>query len=349
MKPLGVLPALSPAVLIVLLSCTAGPAVRVVPDSPTAAEAGRIALERTYSEMDLIAARIKQNGGGVKKYFVLDGNADIIVKGGLEDAPGYEIVYNLGDAAAESGGLRVDFTLTQTSSGLSRRDSFVWVPGTGDAGLLLSFDDTYMETWEKYFDLFARYGARVTFFIQGDFSPFCYEALRRGHDIGYHSLNHLDLRKQSRKKFDEETLLGAGSFRESGIALSAFAYPFGFSEPWMHEALLETYSVLRGYGVTFRLYDKNAISSSYIISKAVDNTVIKGEDHFDRLIAVMLRTAKFLGLVLPLTSHDISDDALWGITPRRLEYLLKTASALELRYYLYRDFARDRSASPVTR
>jgi hypothetical protein len=107
--------------------------------------------------------------------------------------------------------------------------------------------------------------------------------------------------------------------------------------------------VLRGYGVTYRLYDRSAIYSAHIISKAVDNTVIKGEENFDRLISVMFRTAGFLDMVLPLTTHDISDDALWGITPRRLEYLLKTASDLRLRFYVYRDFARDSSASPATR
>jgi hypothetical protein len=117
----------------------------------------------------------------------------------------------------------------------------------------------------------------------------------------------------------------------------------------MHEALLGTYSVLRGYGVTFRLYESAAISSAYIISKAVDNTVIKGEENFDRLIRVMFRTAGFLDMVLPLTSHDISDTAQWGITPRRLDYLLKTASDLGLRFYVYRDFARAPNASLVTR
>jgi hypothetical protein len=111
---------------------------------------------------------------------------------------------------------------------------------------------------------------------------------------------------------------------------------------------LETYSVLRGYGTTFRLYKREEISSGYIISKAVDNTVIKGEENFDRLARVMLRTVKFLNgdFILPLTTHDISDDAPWGITPRRLEYLLKTASDLALTFYLYGDFAPE-TAGPL--
>jgi hypothetical protein len=342
MKPSGLLAAVPSVVLILLVSCTAGPAVRE--------EYEDIFPEQVYSEMDLIAARVKQNGGDLKKYFVLDENSNIIVKAGFADAPGFEVVYDLEGAEEDNSplpGLRVNFTVTHIPSSLSRQDSFVWPPGQG--GLLLSFDDAYMDTWERYFDLFENYGARVTFFIQGNFSPFCDEAVRRGHDIGYHSLTHPDLRKQSRTRFDEETLLGAGSFLEAGITLSAFAYPYGFSEPWMHEILLANYSVLRGYGVTFRLYDRNAVSSAYIISKAIDNTVIKGEENFDRFISVMFRTAGFLDMVLPVTSHDISDDALWGITPRRLEYLLKTASDLGLRFYVYRDFAREPNASLVTR
>lgn len=350
MKFLGVLPALLLALLILLASCTTRPAVgEEHQDMPR--DAGNPPLEQVYSEMDLIVEKVKQNGENIKKYFVTDENSNIIVKAGFGDAPDFEIVYDLENAAKEDNssppGLRVHFTVTQISSGLSRRDSFLWSAGQG--GLLLSFDDAYMETWEQYFDLFEKYGARVTFFIQGNFSPFCLEAVRRGHDIGYHSLNHLDLRKQSRKRFNEETLLGAESFWQSGVTLSAFAYPYGFSEPWMHEALFGTYSVLRGYGVAFRLYDSSTISSAYIISKAVDNTIIKGEENFDRLIRVMFRTAAFLDMVLPVTSHDISDDAPWGITPRRLEYLLKTAAGLRLRFYVYRDFARDFNASPVTR
>jgi hypothetical protein len=337
MKRSGLLTALPLVVLILLLSCTAGPAVREGYEG--------IPPEQVYAEMALIAGKVKQNGGDIKKYFIQDENSNIIVKAGFAGAPDYEVVYDLEDARREKnsplpGGLRVNFTVTHTPSLLSRKDSFVWYPGQG-GGLLLSFDDNYMKTWERYFDLFERYGARVTFFIQGDFPLFCVEAVRRGHDIGYHSQHHLDLRKQSPARFNEETLLGAESFWEAGVVLSSFAYPYGFSEPWMHEALLGTYSVLRGYGVAYRLYDRDAISSAHIISKAVDNTVIKGEENFNRLVVAMFRTAGFLDMVLPITTHDISGDALWGITPRRLEYLLKTASDLRLRFYVYRDFARD--------
>jgi hypothetical protein len=222
--------------ILLLISCTAGPAVR---EEPVPAPAPEIAPapEQVYSAMDLIAERIKQNGDDIQKYFIIDGDSNIIVKADFADpsawnaavspARDYEVVYDLENAAGRFSppGLWVDFVVTEKASGLSRRDGFIWTPRPGKSGLLLAFDDDYTEAWERYFDLFDTYGAKVTFFVIGEFSPFCDEALRRGHDIGYHSLHHLDLRKQSRSKFTEETILGAESFRESGIPLAAFAYP----------------------------------------------------------------------------------------------------------------------------
>jgi peptidoglycan/xylan/chitin deacetylase (PgdA/CDA1 family) len=334
-----------------LAACAGRPAARVekpVPETETFLPA-EIPLppEEILSEMDRVVRRIKKNGGDIPKYFTRDEDLRITVRADIEI---FEIVYDL-EGKTVPGGIDVGFRITERETGISRQERFTWEPREGEAGILLGFDDTYMETWRQYFDLFDKYGARVTFFIQGGFCSFCSEALNRGHDVGFHTLNHPDLRKQSRQKFMEETIFAAAAFREGGIPLSAFAYPFGFSEPWMHGILLEYYSLLRGYGVTFRLYDGREIRSGYITSRAIDNTVIKGEENFDRFITLMLRTVKFIGrdFVFPMTTHDISDTAAWGITPRRLEYLLKTASELKLKFYRYSDFANDRSVSPVTR
>jgi hypothetical protein len=51
----------------------------------------------------------------------------------------------------------------------------------------------------------------------------------------------------------------------------------------------------------------------------------------------MLRTVKFIGKgnILPLTTHNISDTADWGIKPRRLEYVLQTIRDLKLKFYRY--------------
>jgi peptidoglycan/xylan/chitin deacetylase (PgdA/CDA1 family) len=172
-------------------------------------------------------------------------------------------------------------------------------------------------------------------------AAFCAEALRRGHDIGYHSVHHQDLTKVSRCIFNAETIDAAEKFRRAGINFSSFAFPFGFSLPWMREALRPVFKITRGYGVNFRLYDAESIGDGYIVSKAIDN-IIYGEDKdFEREIGLMLLAAKFIGggKIVPFTSHDISNEAGWGIKPARLEYTLQTARELGLRFYVFRDFS----------
>jgi hypothetical protein len=206
------------------------------------------------------------------------------------------------------------------------------------SGLLLAFDDDYTTVWEKYFDLLAQYGAKVTFFVQGDYVPFCAAAISRGHEIGYHTKSHPNLLKVSRQVFFDETLDGAEAFRQRGLPLKSFAYPYGFSEPWMEEALGESFSIRRGFGATCRIYSVYAIKAGYISSKSIDNIQYKSDAEFEADINVMLMAVKSDGGILPLTTHTIAAEADWGISPGRLEYLLKTAVDMGLQFYRYGDF-----------
>jgi peptidoglycan/xylan/chitin deacetylase (PgdA/CDA1 family) len=285
--------------------------------------------------------KVKQNGKDIDKYFVLD-EGRIVVKAGLRDENGdFEIIYDLektrdlGNSAYEVG-----FSCREKESGMLLEDTLVWNPLAADGGLLLAFDDAYTDSWERYFDLFDKYKTRVTFFINGKTSAFCAKAMNKGHDVGYHGLNHLDLRTLSMEDFNRETVEPARALREAGIPLSSFAYPYGFYEPWMHGALLGSFGTLRGYGVTFRLYSEAEIKRGYISSRAIDNTIIPDDTDFFRVVDLMLKAVKFLDkkLVLPLTTHDISAAASWGISPGRLEFLLKTANDFGLTFYRYSDF-----------
>ncbi|GHV62508.1 hypothetical protein AGMMS49587_09550 [Spirochaetia bacterium] len=340
--------------LAFLAACTSRPALRLeepVHEAPSKDLSKDLSRDRPFPEeissaMDLVIQRVKGNGGDIKKYFLLDGDYHIMVKADISNGGSgaeFEVVYDLENALPLGGSqLDIGFWVEEKSTGARREDKLIWNAGEDSAGILLAFDDNYEASWEHYFDLFDRYGARVTFFLQGEPDPFCAEALRRGHDIGFHTLHHPDLRRVSREVFLAETISPVDAFRQSGVGLSSFAYPFGFSEPWMQEILSGPFGILRGYGTTFRIYDEEAIRAGVISSRAIDNTVIKEDELFDRYVALMFRTLKFLGGdgILPLTTHDISETAPWGITPRRLEYTLKTARDLNLKFYRYSDFTR---------
>ena len=303
------------------------------------------------SAMDSAFGMVSQNSPEIKKYFLLDENRDIVVKAefsvnktqkqyGAAGIEHFDVTYDLKHAEAEeSGGFLISFSVKSLETREVRQGKLFWRPEKDEAGLLLAFDDNYTETWEQNFDLLDHYNARVTFFIQGEFCSFCLVALERGHDVGYHTQNHLNLPKVSREVFDEETLSGVESFRNAGVPLTSFAYPFGLSEEWMHEELLKSFKILRGYGVTFRLYDRASVREGYSSSKALDNILFRRDEDFEEIVNLMFRTVKFIGgnLILPLTTHDISDTADWGIKPGRLKYLLQTANDLQINFFRYKD------------
>jgi peptidoglycan/xylan/chitin deacetylase (PgdA/CDA1 family) len=288
--------------------------------------------------IDRVVRKVKEQSGDIGKYVFVDSGSPITVKADIE---GCTVVYDLENIRPRGEtGFWVDFLVEDAESGGSRRDSLAWSLGEDAAGILLAFDDDYQAVWEQYFDLFDLYGAKVTFFIIGDFCSFCGKALGRGHDVGYHTRHHLDLRKIPREDFFEEVLSALDSFRQEGVPVSSFAYPYGFWEPWMNEELAAYYTTLRGFGTTFRIYRGEDIRSGYISSKSLDNTIYKNDAEFDRAVDLMFRVVKFIGgdTVLPLTTHTIADDAAWGIKPQRLEYILKTARDLRLKFYRYSDF-----------
>jgi len=337
---------LLPALLLYACASRPRPAAETVKETPLIILPSPEELPHPIKQpFEQAIEKVKQNGKDIDKYFILD-EGRIVVKAGLRhENIDFEIIYDLENSREiEGSAYEVGFSCRDKESGMLLKDTLVWKPLASEAGLLLSFDDDYTDSWERYFDLFDKYKARVTFFIMGKPNSFCARAISRGHDVGYHSLNHLDLRKMSKKDFNLETIESVKPFRDAGLPLSSFAYPYGFYEPWMHETLLRSFGTLRGYGVTFRLYSEAEIRHGYISSRAIDNTVIPSDEVFYRLVTLMLKTAKFLDkkLVLPLTTHDISAKADWGISPRRLEYLLKTANDLGLAFYCFSDFTKEK-------
>ncbi|MCL2231828.1 MAG: polysaccharide deacetylase family protein [Treponema sp.] len=274
------------------------------------------------------------------------GTENIIVRGrAFIGGNEFRVTYDLANAAIAGRNIfYIPFFLENLTNGVSRHAGLLWSPMDEQSGILLSFDDEYWDAWRRNFDLFDRYGARVTFFVQGRFEPealtevelFSLEALDRGHDLGFHTINHQDLRRVSRETFYAETIEAAEVFLQAGIPFSSFAFPFGFSEPWMHESLAPFFPFIRGYGRNIRFLDTRSISRGYFVSTAIDNIVFPDETRFRNDIRLILLAAKFIGnIIVPFTTHDIADAVQWGITPGRLEFLLRTARDLRLNFYTY--------------
>ncbi|MCL2175345.1 MAG: polysaccharide deacetylase family protein [Treponema sp.] len=296
------------------------------------------------TKAEKVLQKIKQNGNEIEKYFFIERNGQIIIKADVQyEDEKYNVVYYLEKIIKLENYLyEVPFTVYKDGTEAVFNDALIWSIKDSGSGLLLSFDDDYYNKWQEKFALFEKYNAKVTFFIQGIIpDSFYLNATNRGHDIGYHSLNHLDLRSVSRNIFLRETIAPLESYKKNGKTITSFAYPFGFYRLWMHNTLLQSFEILRGYGTTLHLYKKDEINKRFISSRAIDNLLFKNDDDFYKYISLILRVNKFLDkeMILPLTTHDISN-APWGISHKRLEYLLKTAADLKLTFYNYKDFSQ---------
>jgi len=217
-----------------------------------------------------------------------------------------------------------------------------------DSGILLNFDDYHPVEWANHFDLFDTYGAKVTFFIhEGDvyerrnngILEFCLNAQNRGHEIGYHTLSHPHLTALTREQFFEQTVSRINVFKNAGIELTSFAFPFGTHRPWMHTELLKHYKIIRGIS-GYKLYTKEEMKSGFIDSESIDNTKFQSESHFQTHIDYMLKSARDADKIIVLTSHDISKRP-YAITPERLEYVLSKSKEYGLTFYRFKDLQDD--------
>jgi len=328
--------------LIFFTSCTSRPSARHLTED-------EIRLDRVAQEVKtshrLIEKYFEPRDGGAYGYSIRGAEA-IILKSELQrEGRTFEVTYNIHDAVPVSEDrYQIPFMVHDLSNGRTRDDILVWSPEeNGDTGLLLSFDDAYLDSWQGHFDLFDAHGASVTFFVQGEIeneeiAAFCSAVLDRGFGLGFHTVNHLDLRRVPREIFYFETIEAAAAFYKAGIRFSALAYPFGFSESWMHEVLILVYPFTRGYGTNIRFYTREALGNGYFVSTAIDNIIHPDEEKYKDFIFRILFAAKFAGnYIVPITSHEISDEAQWGIGPDRLEYLLETANRLKVKFYTYSD------------
>ena len=213
-------------------------------------------------------------------------------------------------------------------------------PQENPSGLLLSFDDYSPENWEAYFDLFDKYDANVTFFINSfditEPTDFCYKAVERGHEIGFHTKYHNSLVDADEEEIYQEAIEPIELFRNAGFPLTTFAYPYGdYTDP-LNQQLLQYYKVLRG-GWHYQLNSKENLKSGLVEARCLDNANFESDLRFKLSVNKMLYETRWQeGTVVALYSHSI-ENGEWCITPERLEYVLKRAKQLGLEFYTFEE------------
>lgn len=204
--------------------------------------------------------------------------------------------------------------------------------------LLIGFDDYNAVYWEPYFDLFDQYGAKVTFFINAaDPTDFCYNAIERGHEIGYHGEGHLDMTSLTDEEFYEEAIEPIQEFRDAGIELTTFAYPYGYHNDETDALLQQYYTTLRG-AYEFDVKYKFQLSDGFIDSYSLDNIHFESDEAFQEKVTYLLDLLLEQpdGTAASVFSHAIGDGK-WCIRAERLEFLLQEAQKRDIRMCTFRE------------
>lgn len=205
-------------------------------------------------------------------------------------------------------------------------------------GILLAFDDYSEDTWTEYLDLFDKYGVKVTFFVTlSEPTDFCAEAVKRGHEIGFHTAGHVNLTEVSEEEMYQQAIAPIEVFRSQGFELSTFAYPYGAYEERMNEELLQYYDTLRG-AYHFEGRYKENLQKGFIESYSLDNVHFESNEAFRAKVVELLDVLASCdnGTIASVYSHAIGGGD-WCITPERLEILFEEAEKRDLVFYTFKE------------
>jgi hypothetical protein len=130
------------------------------------------------------------------------------------------------------------------------------------AGVAFSFDDAYVDHWLKGTDLYAKYGARLTFFVayfdslSSEQRASLHELVRLGHSIESHSVKHQRAPRYVEDRgltayIQEEVVPSIVALRDEGFTITTFAYPFGARTSEIDHAVLAHVSMLRSVSFTW--------------------------------------------------------------------------------------------------
>ena len=131
--------------------------------------------------------------------------------------------------------------------------------GYTGAGWAFSVDDDEVDTWVTWRDFLRAHHVNVTFFVTryGHFTPEQKQELHAlaadGHDIEAHSKEHVSaLDYVASHGLDayvrDQVLPSRDALIADGYAPLAFAYPFGFHDHVIDDALLPDFALLRATG-----------------------------------------------------------------------------------------------------
>lgn len=125
------------------------------------------------------------------------------------------------------------------------------------SGVVLTFDDDYIENWKMAASQLKIYSWRATFCVcriglmNQDRIHTLQEFQKYGHEIAGHGVNHINTLQYVsingvQKFYDDEISPMMVKMNENGLHVTSFAYPYGLRDDITDDKLFSTFKVLRG-------------------------------------------------------------------------------------------------------
>lgn len=205
-------------------------------------------------------------------------------------------------------------------------------------GIVLTFDDAYIEEWYSIRELLKKYNARVTFFLsfmnlQNSEQISKLKQLKMdGHEMACHGLMHLDAKDYVEnnsidKYLQKEIIPAINIMKSNGFQPVSFSYPYGSHTELINEALLNYFSIIRTSSANNAIYYN---SWQHIIGGIGIDTSYNNQQKIQRA----LKNAKSKNEIIVLYGHKTTNEpGDYHTSFDQLESILKLASDNELPFY----------------
>jgi len=212
-----------------------------------------------------------------------------------------------------------------------------------EAGVALTFDDTYIDEWYQQIPLLDSFNAKVTFYISSyhkiteEQKAELHALQNHGHEIAFHSTHHKDFVKYADEHglqtlFKEEVDADLKLMQADGFFPVTFAYPYGSHNEVIDHFLLQQFKSVRALNGTSD-YAKSLTENS-------NNRILYGLDidhsshHPLSLILDMIHSAEQGNNCLVLVGHHIDRKDLQMQVPlERLREILETVANAHMKFY----------------
>jgi len=221
------------------------------------------------------------------------------------------------------------------------------------AGVILSFDDAYINEWYATNQKLKKYSWKGTFFVcrintldQSEIEKLL-EMQKEGHEIAGHTYNHVNavdyLRVYTIREYlnnEIDPMIRLMNFY--GLDVSTFAYPYGGRTKKLDAALLKKFKLIRGRAFCEHVANKQGCyyeNSNLVFSFSIDDT----HNHFNipHLLG-LLEYAKKNNKILILNSHKTVDKVSGDYQTKNatLEYICKYIKSNNMNFYTLSDLEK---------